>query len=50
MIALTSNYDPEIGDSLVGGDKQSLKLQKCGDALRTFTMLNGIPESPRCVL
>ena len=45
MIALASNCDPAIG-----GDKQPLKLQNFGDALRTFTMLNGIPESSRLML
>ena len=37
MITLASVCDPEIGGSLVGGDKLPLKLQKFGDALRTFT-------------
>ena len=50
MIALASNCDPAIGGSLVGGDKQPLKLQKFGDALQTFTLLNGVPESSRHML
>ena len=40
-IALASVCDPSIEGSLVGGDKKPLKVQKFGDALRTFTMLNG---------
>ena len=50
MIALASNCEPAIGGSLVGGGKKPNKLQKFGDALRTFTMLNGIPESSRLML
>ena len=50
MIALARVCDPAIGGSHVGGDKLPLKLQKFGDALRKFTMLNGIPESSRLML
>ena len=42
--------DPAIGGSLVGGDKQPLRLQKFGDALRTFTLLKGLPELSRLTL
>ena len=37
-----------IGGSLVGGDNKP--LQKFGDALLTFTMLNGLPASLRLKL
>ena len=40
MITRASICDPAIGGSLVGGDKYPLKLQKFGDALWKFTMLN----------
>ena len=49
-IALASICDPAIGGSLVGGDKLPLKLQKFGDTLWTFTLLNGLPESSRLAL
>ena len=45
MIALASACDHAIGGSLVGGDKQQLKLQKFGDGLQMFTMLNELLES-----
>ena len=38
--------DPAIGGILVDGDK----LQKIGDALGTFTMLNGLLELSRLIL
>ena len=50
VCVIANNCDSAIGGSLVGGDKQPLKLQKFGDALQTFTMLNGIPESSRLML
>ena len=43
MITLASVCDPAIG-SLVGDDKQPLKLQKFGEVLWMLTMLNEIPE------
>ena len=46
----TSNCDPAIEGSLVGVDKQPLKVQKFGEALRTFTLLNGLPEWSRLIL
>ena len=45
MITLVSACDPEIGVSLV--DQWPLKLQKFGDALQIFTILNGLPELSR---
>ena len=50
MITLASICDPAIWGSLVGGDKQPLTSQKCGDTLWTFTMLNELPESSRHML
>ena len=38
MIVRVSVCDPAIGGIL--------KLQKFGDALQMFTLLNGLPESP----
>ena len=48
-MALASNCDPTIGGSLES-DKQPLKLQKFGDALGLFTMLDGLRESSRLML
>ena len=48
--ALASICDTAIGRSLVGGEKEPLKLQKFGDALPTFTLLNGLPESSTLTL
>ena len=45
MITPASVCDPAIGGTLVGGDKWPLKLQNIGDALQTFTVLNGLHES-----
>ena len=39
--------DPAIEGSLVGVNKQPLQLKKFGHSLRTFTLLNGLPESSR---
>ena len=50
MIALTSICDPAIGGSLVGFDKEPIKLQKFEDALWTFTILKGLPELSRLML
>ena len=50
MIPLASICEPAIGGSLVGGDKKPLKLKIFGEALWTFTMLNGLPELSRLML
>ena len=47
MIALASICDHAIGGSIVGGDIKTFKLQKFGDTLRMFTLLNGLSESSR---
>ena len=50
MIALANILDPAIGGSLVGGDKQPLKVQKFEDALLMFLLLRGLPEPSRLML
>ena len=50
MIPLANMCDPAIGSSLVGGEKQPLKLQKIGDTLQKFAMFNGLSEWSRLML
>ena len=49
-MALASMCDPAIVSSIVGGEKQPLKLQKFEDPLWAFTMLNGLPKLSRLML
>ena len=47
---LASICELAFGGSLVGSDKYPLKLQKFGDALWMFTMLNGLLEFSKLML